>query len=344
MSTHRTRTFRHQMQYEQKKIFINMMQPHVQNCNKTQVVQTVSELVAALIAVCTDSAQNAHVIQELCTNPKKGILPLMLAAEELHPGFFDMISTEMEVHPQGINLTTLRSILLSIATRINNRTFTKLLYAIVDQIKKMHRALIECETSSFVKRLDAAIVGVVGIAACGAIAMSVAYLTSPAVAAVMHETAATSAAAAVSSAAAATSAVPKHAQALYGGMMHAIGKKQNEILTQIFNDDFSHPIVRLANSVKIQPGTIGEWARPIASADLGIRAIPSAAAGGGATAAAAYIAKAAKDQVKGTLKRRWAGESEAGNEVRVLPKRKREEDEETGLAKRMRLDNDLMWV
>lgn len=318
-----------------------MMQPHVKNCNKTQVVQTVSELVAALKAVCMDSAQNAHVIQELCTNPKKGILPLMLAAEELHPGFFDMISTEMEVHPQGINLTTLRSILLSIATRINNRAFTKLLYAIVDQIKKMHRALIECETSSFVKRLDAAIVGVVGIAACGAIAMSVAYLTIPAVAAVMHETAATSAAAAVSSAAAATSAVPKHAQALYGGMMHAIGKKQNEILTQILNDDFSHPIVRLANSVKIEPD---EWARHIASADLGIRAIPSAAAAGGATAAAAYMAKAAKDQVKGTLKRRWAGESEAGSEIRVFPKRKREEDEEMGLAKRMKPDNDLMWV
>ena len=126
--------------------------------------------------------------------------------------------------------------------------------------------------------------------------------------------------------------------------MLAIGKKQNEILTQIVNDDFTHPIVRLANSVKIQPGTIAEWARPMASADLGIRAIPSAAVVGGATAAAAYMAKAAKDQVKGTLKRRWAGESEAGNEIRVLPKRNREEVEQMGLAKRMRLDNDLMWV
>ena len=336
--------FQHRLHYEQKNIFINMMQPHAKNCNKTQVVQTVSELVAALRAVCTDSAQHAHVIQELCMNPKKGILPLMQAAEELHPGFFDMISTEMEVHPQGINLTALRSILLTIAARINNRAFTKLLNVIVDQIKKMHRALIECETSSFVKRLDTAIVGVVGIAACGAIATSIAYLTIPAVAAMMHETAATSAAAAVSSAAAATSAVPKHAQALYGGMMLAIGKKQNEILTQIVNDDFTHPIVRLANSVKIQPGTIAEWARPLASADLGIRAIPSAAVVGGATAAAAYMAKAAKDQVKGTLKRRWAGESEAGNEIRVLPKRNREEVEQMGLAKRMRLDNDLMWV
>jgi hypothetical protein len=65
---------------------------------------------------------------------------------------------------------------------------------------------------------------------------------------------------------------------------------------------------------------------------------------GAMAGAMAYVTKKAKDQVGGTMKRRWAGKSEAGSAIRVLPKRNREEDIESGLAKRMKLDEDLAWV
>jgi hypothetical protein len=138
-------------------------------------------------------------------------------------------------------------------------------------------------------------------------------------------------------AATSAAAIPKLPGLLYGAIEKAIGEKQNEMLKQIVKGEISHPMVSFATSIR-DPLYVGtNLTYPMAATDLGIKTTA-------VTGPMAYAAKKSKDQFKGTIKRRWNKKSEAGSEIRVPLKRNREEDIESGLAKRMKHDKDLVYV